>query len=148
MHTRFELAPTSRRQDWEKAFAFAFAIGAPAYFSLYLLSDRSLPIALIAGSVCFVGVFIVALAVSTTSPGHLALLDDAVQLDSGHLHLRVPLAELDLAAARLGDDADASPRLITRAAHAVTIPRHSGPALVVTPLDSAAFIQTLRQHRK
>lgn len=146
MTTRFELAPASRRQDWEKAFSFAFAVGAPAYVSLWLISAGNLPITLIAGSVCFVGVFLVALAISTSSPGRLALIDGTFQLESGHLHLRIPLAELDLAGVRLGDDTDASPRLVTRAAHAVTIPRHTGLPMVVTPLDSAAFIQTLRTH--
>lgn len=146
MTTRFELAPASRGRDWEKALAFAFATGAPAYASLWLISSGSLPVTLITGSVCFVGVFFVALAISTGSPGRLALSDDTFQLESGHLNVRIPLAELDLSHVRLGDDAEASPRLVTRASHAVTIPRRAGSPLVVTPLDSTALIQALRTH--
>lgn len=146
MTTHIELAPASCRQDWEKACAFAIAAGAPAYVSLWLISARSVPVTLIAGTICLVGVFIVALSVSTRSSGRLTLIDDCFQFDGGSVHLRVPLAELNLAAARPGDDAKASPRLVTRVSHAVTIPRHAGVPVVVTPLDSAGFLQALRTH--
>lgn len=145
MTNHFELAPISRRQDWEKALAFAFASGAPALVSLYLLSGQNTLIALIAGSVCFLGVFLVALSISTTAAGRLAVQGETLLFTSGHLSLGIPLADLDLASARTGDDASASPRLITRAAHAVTIPRRDGRAIVVTPLHPAEFIADLRR---
>lgn len=145
MTNHFELAPSSRRQDWEKALAFAFASGAPALVSLYLLSGQNTLIALIAGSVCFLGVFLVALSISTTAAGRLAVQGDTLLFTSGHLSLGVPLADLDLASARAGDDASSSLRLITRADHAVTIPRRAGRAIVVTPLHPAEFIADLRR---
>jgi hypothetical protein len=145
MSTIIELAPVSRRQNWEKALAFAFATGAPALVSLYLLSDRNPLIALIAGSVCFLGVFVVALSISTANTGRLAVQEDQLLFTDGHLSLGVPLADLDVASARTGDDPDASPRLITRPDHAVTIPRRTGRAVVVTPLHPVEFIEKLRR---
>lgn len=148
MHHRFELAPASRRADWPKALAFAIATGAPAYVAIYLIGDHNLALTAIVGSICFLGTFIVGLAMSTGSSGHLALTGDSLLLQSGHLHACVPLAELDLAAARVGIPLEtlSSPglRLDTRTSHAVTIPRRHGPAVVVTPLDPAEFIRTLR----
>ena len=107
MTNHFELDPISRRQDWEKALAFAFASGAPALVSLYPLFRKNPLIALVAGSVRFLGVFLVALSSSTTAAGQLAVRGVTLRFTSGHLSLGVPLADLDLASARAGDEAPA-----------------------------------------
>lgn len=144
MNTLFELAPRSRIHEWDKALAFAIAPAAPAFAAIYLFAD-DLVLAAIVSVACFVGVAICAFVISSTPLGRLAIADGALVLDSGFLHVRVPLAELDLAAARPGATPDADLRLATRAENAVTIPRRAGgPALVVTPLDREAFLATLK----
>ncbi len=142
MNTIFPLAPRSRRHDIDKALAFAIAPAAPTFAAIYFFADQ-LQLALIVTSVCFVGTFICALTLASTPLGRIVLTGDTLQLDSGSLHARVPLASLDLASARLGAHPSPSLRLDTRAAHAVTIPARSGPPLVVTPLDRDAFLRTI-----
>jgi hypothetical protein len=139
----FELAPRSRRHDWDKALAFAIAPAAPSVAAIYFFTE-SPALAAAVGTVGLIGTFLCAITLASTPLGRIALTRDALVLDSGFLHARVPLAELDLAAARLGTDATASLRLSTRDAHAVTIPRRTGPALVVTPLDRDTFLATLK----
>jgi energy-converting hydrogenase Eha subunit C len=143
MNTVFQLAPRSRRHDIDKALAFAIAPAAPSFAAIYFFADQ-LPLALIVTTVCFVGTFICALTLASTPLGRIVLTPDSLLLDSGSLHARVPLASLDLAAARIGADPSPALRLDTLAAHAVTIPARSGQPLVVTPLDREAFLQTLR----
>ncbi len=143
MNTVFELAPRSRRHDWDKALAFAIAPAAPSFAAIYFFAD-SLALASAVTAVCLAGTFICALTLASTPLGRVALTREALLLDSGFLRARVPLAELDLAAARPGAARDADLRLATREANAVTIPRRSGPALVVTPLDRDGFLSALK----
>lgn len=143
MNTVFQLAPRSRRHDIDKALAFAIAPSAPSFAAIYFYAD-ALPLAIIVTAVCFLGTFICALTLASTPLGRIVLTSDSLLLDSGNLHARVPLASLDLAAARLGADPAASLRLDTRAAHAVTIPARSGAPLVVTPLEHDAFLRSIQ----
>lgn len=143
MNIVFELAPRSRRHDWDKALAFAIAPAAPSFAAIYFFAD-SLALACAVTAVCLAGTFLCALTLASTPLGRVAVTRDALVLDSGFLHARVPLAELDLAAARAGAARDAGLRLATREENAVTIPRRAGPALVVTPLNRDAFLAELR----
>ncbi len=139
----FELAPRSRRHNWDKAMAFAIAPAAPTFAAVYFLAENITLASVVAG-IGFVGTAICAWTISSTPLGRATLTPDELLLESGFLQTRVPLAELDLAAARPGDTAEASPRLDTRTESAVTIPRHQGPAVVVTPLNRDAFLTALR----
>lgn len=146
MTTLFELAPASRRNDWDKALAFAIAPAAPTFAAIYLFAGGFVLAAVVTGA-CFVGTFLCAWTLASTPPGRLELTEDALLLRSGFLRARVPLAELNLGAIRLGDQDAASPRLVTLAPHAVTIPRRAGPPLVVSPLDTEAFLLTVQKLR-
>lgn len=146
MTTLFELAPATRRHDWDKALAFAIAPAAPTFAAIYFFAG-GFPLAAIVTGACFVGTFLCAFTLASTPLGRLELTDDALLLKSGFLHTRIPLAELNLAATRLGDHDSASPRLVTLAPHAVTIPRHAGPPLVVSPLDTESFLLTVQNLR-
>ena len=139
----FELAPASRRHDWDKALAFAIAPAAPTFAAIYFFAG-GLALAAIVTGACFVGTFLCAYTLASTPLGRLELDRDSLLLRSGFLQTRIPLTELDLPAVRLGDHDSASPRLVTLARHAVTIPRRSGPPLVVSPLDTDAFLLALR----
>jgi hypothetical protein len=143
MNTIFPLAPRSRRHDIDKALAFAIAPAAPGFAAIYFFADH-LPLAIIVTAICFFGTFICALTLASTPLGRIVLTPDALLLDSGNLHARVPLSSLDLSAARLGAEPTPSLRLETKLAHAVTIPARSGPPLVLTPLDQDAFLRTIR----
>ncbi len=143
MNTIFQLAPRSRRHDIDKALAFAMAPAAPTFAGIYFFADQ-LPLAIIVTSVCFVGTFICTLTLASTPLGRIEITPDALLLHSGCLHAHVPLASLDLSAARPGADPAPSLRLDTRTTHAVTIPARSGPPLVITPLDRDAFLRTVR----
>ncbi len=143
MNTSFELAPRSRRHDWDKALAFSIAPAAPSFAAIYFFAD-SLWLAIIVTTICLIGTFLCAITLASTPLGRLAITRDTLLLDSGFLHARIPLAELDLAGARAGTDEGADLRLATSTSHAVTIPRRAGPALVVTPLNRDAFLATLR----
>ena len=140
----FELAPRSRVHDWDKAIAFAIAPAAPTFAAIYFFTDE-LALASIVTAVCVVGILICGFTLPNASLGRVTLTGEALRLDSGFLQATVPLAELDLAAARVGAVEGASLRLSTKPGHAVTIPRRAGPALVVTPLDRDGFVRTLRQ---
>jgi hypothetical protein len=139
----FELAPRSRRHNLDKAMAFAIAPTAPTFAAVYFLAD-SIPLASLVAGIGFVGTAICAWSISSTPLGRVVLTQKELLLDSGFLHARVPLDELDLAAARRGADPDAELRLDTNTAHAVTIPRYRGAALVVTPLEREKFLSALR----
>lgn len=142
MNTVFPLAPRSRRHEWDKALAFSLAPTAPGFVAIYVFAE-SLPLALIVTGICFLATFICAITVATTPIGRVELTPDALLLDSGNLHARVPLATLDLAAARPGADPAPGLRLDTLSSHAVTIPARSGAPLVITPLDRAGFLRAL-----
>lgn len=139
----FEIAPRSRVNDWDKALAFAIAPAAPTFAAIYYFAG-GLPLALIVTAACFVGTFLCALTLASTPLGRLLVTEQALVLDSGHLHASVQLTELDLGAARLGDTNTAALRLQTRLDHAVTIPRRDGSAIVVTPLFPDEFLRALR----
>ena len=143
MLTFFELAPRSRRNDWDKALAFSIAPAVPTFAAIYFFAGGPV-LATIVTAACFVGTFLCALTLASTPLGRIALTEDELRLDSGFLHTRIPLCELDLDAARAGDDTMASPRLVTAVSYAVLIPRRVGPPIVVTPLNRDAFISTLR----
>lgn len=140
----FELAPRSRLHDWDKAIAFAIAPAAPMFASIYFYTD-GLALASIVTAVCVVGILLCAFTLPNASLGRVTLTGQVLRLDSGFLHATVPLEELDLAATHAGEAKGADLWLQTKAAHAVTIPRRTGPALVVTPLDRDGFVRTLRQ---
>jgi hypothetical protein len=141
--TSFALAPATRRHDWDKALAFAIAPAAPTFAAIYFFAG-GFPLAAIVTGACFIGTFLCAFTLASTQVGRLELTEDALLLKSGFLQNRIPLCDLDLSATRLGDHDSASPRLVTIAHHAVTIPRRSGPPLVVSPLHPDSFVITIQ----
>jgi hypothetical protein len=141
----FELAPCSRLQEWDKALAFAIAPAAPTFLAIYFFTG-GLAMATIVTAVCIIGILLCGFTLSSTPLGRVTLTSETLRLDCGFLHATVPLAELDLAATRIGSAVEADLILETKVAHAVTIPRRNGPSLVVTPLDREGFLRTLRQH--
>lgn len=148
MNTTFELAPGSRRQNWDHALAFGLISAAAAGAATWFVTAHHVTLTLTVAAVCLAGTVLVALTLGFVSGGRVTLTRDTLHLRSGFLEVTLPLAELDLAAARRGHGADASPRLVTRLDRAVTVPRHHGPPVVLTPLDPDHFLQTLHGHRQ
>ncbi len=140
----FELAPRSRLHDWDKALAFAIAPSAPTFATVYFMADNVL-LATVVTLAGFVGILLCAFTLATTRLGRLTLTDNVLRLHSGFLETSVPLADLDLRAARIGMDDTAGDRLLTNTAYAITLPRRSGPPLLVTPIDRDLFLRTLRE---
>lgn len=143
MNTVFELAPRSRRHDLDKALAFSIAPAAPTFAAIFFFTD-DLVLASIVTGICLVGTFLCAISLASTPLGRVELTRDELLLDSGFLQARVPLADLELAAARPGAAPDADLRLATRSENAVTIPRRHGPGLVVTPLERDRFLSLIK----
>jgi hypothetical protein len=147
MNITFELAPGFRRQNWDHALAFGLISGAAAGAATWFVTAHHVALTLTVAAVCLAGTVLVALTLGFVRGGHVTLARDTLHLRSGFLEVTLPLAELDLAAARRGDQAGASPRLVTRLDRAVTLPRHQGPPVVITPLDPDHFLHTLHGRR-
>lgn len=143
--TFFELAPLSRRYNWDKALAISLTPSAPAAVAIWFVTNQNLPVTVIVTTVCFIGTLLVALTLGLTQVGRLTLTPETLRLRSGFLENSVLLADLDLAAARRADDPTANPRLVTRPDHAITIPRRTGPPVVVTPLEPDQFLKVLHR---
>ncbi len=138
----FELAPRSRLHDWDKALAFAIAPSAPTFAAVYFMAD-SAGLAGIVTAVAFFGILICAFTLATTRLGRITLTPQELRLDSGFLSAAIPLADLDLASARLGATEGADHRLLTNPAYAVTLPRRTGAPLVVTPIEREGLLRAL-----
>ncbi len=140
----FELAPRSRLHDWDKALAFAIAPSAPTFATVYFMADNVL-LATVVTLAGFVGILLCAFTLATTRLGRLTLTDNVLRLHSGFLETSVPLADLDLRAARIGMDDTAAYRLLTNTDYAITLPRRSGAPLLVTPIERDLFLRALRE---
>lgn len=95
-------------------------------------------------------IFLCALSLARDPLGRVTLTADALLLDSGQLHTRILLADLDLPQARPGlpsGDEPAGLRLVTNPAHAVTLAlRSGGDPVCLSPLDRDSFLAALRVH--
>jgi hypothetical protein len=150
MNTVFELAPLARGYDWGKAFAFSLAPAAPTFAAIYYFAGDNLLLASLVTGTAFLAIFLCALSLARDPLGHVTLTADSLLLDSGQLHSRIPLSDLDLAQARSGlptGDAPAGLRLVTDPAHAVTLAlRSGGDPICLSPLEHDSFLSALRSH--
>jgi hypothetical protein len=148
MHTVFELAPLARGYDWSKAVAFSVAPAAPTFAAIYFFAGDDLLLASLVTGAAFFAIFLCALSLARDPLGRVTLTADALLLDSGQLHSRIPLADLDLAQARSGLPAtgiSTRHRLVTNPAHAVTLAlRAGGDPICLSPLEHARFLTALR----
>jgi len=148
MNTVFELAPLARGYDWSKAFAFSLAPAAPTFAAIYYFAGDNLLLASLVTGFAFVAIFLCALSLARDPLGFVTLTADALLLDSGQLHSRILLSDLDLTQARSGLPAGDAPtrlRLVTDPAHAVTLSlRSGGDPICLSPLEHDSFLTAPR----
>lgn len=142
----FDIAPPSHSIVWDHALTIAFT-PAVTLFGCVAWFTGHMPMATISALVAFGGTLLFAIPLARPRLGRIALSDESLDLDSGFMHARLPLTDLQLADAHVATGkATPTPsclRLTTSRGTQVAIPRRDGSTVLLSPVDPAALVAAL-----